>query len=80
MATDLEQRVATIRSYTDLPVVVGFGISTAQQVEEVSKIADGVVVGSALVNCISQNIGDREKIISTLAQKTKALTAALVSK
>jgi tryptophan synthase alpha chain len=80
LATDLEQRVATIRSYTDLPVVVGFGISTAQQVEEVSKIADGVVVGSALVNCISQNIGDREKIISTLAQKTKALTAALVSK
>jgi len=79
LAQDLEARVASIRKYTDLPVVVGFGISTPEQVKEVARLADGVVVGSTLVNCISKNLGDREKILSTLKEKTSALTGALVA-
>lgn len=41
-----------MREFTDLPLAVGFGISTPAQVAEVARIADGVVVGSALVKCI----------------------------
>lgn len=50
LATDLGATVARVRAVTDLPVAVGFGISTADQARQVGKIADGVVVGSALVD------------------------------
>ena len=56
LAGDLVERVEAIRAHTELPVVVGFGISTPEQVREVARAADGVVVGSALVNCIIGNL------------------------
>jgi len=50
LADDLEATVARVRAATDLPVAVGFGISTADQARRVATMADGVVVGSALVD------------------------------
>jgi tryptophan synthase alpha chain len=50
VATDLGETVARVRAATDLPVAVGFGISSADQARQVSRLADGVVVGSALVD------------------------------
>jgi len=52
MAAGLEEAVARIRKISDIPVCVGFGISTPDQVAEVGRFADGVVVGSALVDLI----------------------------
>jgi len=46
---DIAERVALIRAATDVPVVVGFGIAEPEQAAAVAGIADGVVVGSALV-------------------------------
>ncbi len=46
---DLEAFVRRVRACTDLPLAVGFGISTPEQAGRVARIADGVVVGSALV-------------------------------
>lgn len=77
LAGDLKERVGSIREHTNLPVVVGFGISTPGQVSEVSSCADGVVVGSALVNCISENLGSPEKITEIIGNKAEALTAGL---
>ncbi len=54
VAADLGQTVARVRAVTDLPVAVGFGISTADQARQVSRLADGVVVGSALVECLGR--------------------------
>ena len=45
------------RKHTSLPLAVGFGISTPQQVAEVAQLADGVVVGSAIVKTIEKNAG-----------------------
>lgn len=45
----LQQRLAQIRRHTSLPLAVGFGISNVQQVRSVARLADGVIVGSALV-------------------------------
>ena len=53
------EAVAAIRRHTALPVVVGFGISTRDQVREVARHADGVVVGSALVNVIKAGLAER---------------------
>jgi tryptophan synthase alpha chain len=53
-------RVAQLREFSDLPMCVGFGIKDAAMAAEVSRFADGVVVGSALVNLLAQyadNVG-----------------------
>jgi tryptophan synthase alpha chain len=55
IASTLGDRVGEIRRYTNLPVAVGFGIATPQQAHEVAKIADAVVVGSAIVEEIDAN-------------------------
>ena len=49
---DLESFVARVRSATELPLAVGFGISTPVQAAQVAHIADGVIVGSALIKAI----------------------------
>ncbi len=59
LASDLEEMVAMIKRHTDKPLVVGFGIHNREQVRSVAELADGVVVGSAIVNTIKDNLGDR---------------------
>ena len=66
VAGGIPEAVARIRAHTRLPVVVGFGISRREQVHEVARCADGVVVGSALVNCIQENLGDPGRIVARL--------------
>lgn len=54
IAKSLGERLGEIRRSTKLPIAVGFGISTAEQAREVARIADGVVVGSAIVDRIAK--------------------------
>ena len=75
MSDGIRARVETIKKYTDLPVVVGFGISNSDHVATVAQASDGVVVGSAIVNCIAENLGDRAAIMSALTAKMSVLTA-----
>src|SRR4051794_10988544 len=56
MASSLRDRVAEIRTHTELPIAIGFGISTPEQASEVARIADGVVVGSAIVEKIGNGV------------------------
>jgi tryptophan synthase alpha chain len=65
--------VQEIRRHTPLPVVVGFGISKAAHVRQVGAMADGVVVGSALVNIIAAHLGDRAKIPEAMGAKLAEL-------
>ena len=78
LASDLDQRVSAIREHTDLPVVVGFGISSPEQVREVASCSDGVVVGSALVNCISENLGNSSLIVQKIGERARFLTSGLM--
>lgn len=54
ITTDLASIVEIIRQNTDIPVAVGFGISTPKQAREMSAVSDGVIVGSAIVRLIEQ--------------------------
>jgi tryptophan synthase alpha chain len=54
LATDLQENIARIKKHTDLPVAVGFGISSPEQAHQVAQSADGVVMGSALVREIEK--------------------------
>ena len=55
VATDAEALVRRVRAHSDLPLALGFGISTPEQVAEVGRWVDAAVVGSALVNVIAQH-------------------------
>ena len=57
LATDLEQPLQLIKKSAAAPVAVGFGISNPEQAAMVGSFADGVVVGSALIDLISKNRG-----------------------
>lgn len=52
--TDLESIVKIIRDNTDVPIAIGFGISTPEQAKKMSSISDGAIVGSAIVKIIGQ--------------------------
>ena len=77
LASDLDRRIEAIRKYSDLPVVVGFGISSPEQVGAVGRVADGVVVGSALVNCISENLDEPGSIPAAIGARAGSLVAGL---
>lgn len=74
------ERVAGLRAYTALPIAVGFGIRTPEHAAEVAKVADAVVVGSALVSRIAEHGDDREAILAevpaALAEMRRAMDAA----
>lgn len=70
LAPDARQLVRRLRRFTRLPVAVGFGISTAEQFAAVGKWADGVVVGSAIMELVEKNPGQE-------AQAVRAFVAGL---
>ena len=53
--TDLKSILKDIKEVTDVPAAVGFGINTPEQAENIAKVADGVIVGSAIVNIIAEH-------------------------
>ncbi len=62
---DAQMLVERLRKYTDLPIAVGFGISTAAQITETWKYADAAVVGSAIVAEIGR-VGDSPELVGTI--------------
>ena len=75
VADSLGERVEEIRKTTSLPIAVGFGISTPEHVREVSRHADGVVVGSAIVKRIAE-FGTSPDLVGKLAEFVKPLAEA----
>ncbi len=55
ISTDIESLVKAIKANTDVPVAVGFGISTPKQASDISKQADGIIIGSAIVKLIAEH-------------------------
>ncbi|MCZ4347870.1 tryptophan synthase subunit alpha [Devosia sp. J2-20] len=59
--------VDRIKSHTDLPVAVGFGIKTAEDAADIGKHADGIVVGSVLVDAVAQSLVDGKASDTTVS-------------
>lgn len=59
--TDISSIVQQIRQYTDIPVAVGFGISTPEQAKAMAEVSDGAIVGSAIVKQIGEWGSNGEK-------------------
>lgn len=73
--THITDLCSLVREKTALPLCVGFGISTADDVAAVARAADGVVIGSAFERLIEENI-DSPDIVEILAKQTKAYKTA----
>ncbi|WP_318526187.1 tryptophan synthase subunit alpha [Methanobrevibacter arboriphilus] len=72
--TDLEEIIVEIRNVTDVPVAVGFGINTPKQAENISKIADGVIVGSAIIKIIEEYGNDSKDHLKDYVSRMKNAT------
>jgi tryptophan synthase alpha chain len=71
--------VGRIKSHTDLPIAVGFGVKTEEQVSALARIADGVVVGSALVAAIAQSLDSGGKATRNTKPQVLGLVERLAS-
>ena len=69
--------VARIKAHTDLPVCVGFGVKTAEQARAIGASADGVVVGTAIVNAVANVIGPDGKLVADPAEAVATLVDGL---
>jgi len=73
LAKDLFKKIGLIKRYTNKPICVGFGISKPEHVRALSKTADGVIVGSAVIKEIGKNIGRKD-----LPKKVNKLISELI--
>jgi tryptophan synthase alpha chain len=77
--TQVSEAVARIKSHTDLPVCVGFGVRTAEQAQAIGASADGVVVGSAIVAAIAGTLDANDKVQGDPVAAASAVVSELAS-
>ena len=75
----IEAAMQRIKSVTDLPAVVGFGIRSKPQVAEAAVHADGVVVGSAIVDCLAASLDESDAATATTVSDVLSLAAELAA-
>jgi tryptophan synthase alpha chain len=76
---EVKGHVGRIKAHTDLPIAVGFGVKTEAQVSALASVAEGVVVGSALVASISQSLDDKGKATWATKRQVRGLVERLAA-
>jgi len=76
---DVKSHVVRIKAHTSLPIAVGFGVKTEQQVSALAGLAEGVVVGSALVSAIAQSLDKEGKATRMTEPQVLGLVERLAS-
>lgn len=77
LPSKVASNVRMIKSITKKPVAVGFGISAPRQARDIVKIADGAIVGSAIVKIIADNAGNNKNMLSKISSFSKSLSKAI---
>jgi tryptophan synthase alpha chain len=78
-AADLESFVSRVRAEADLPLYVGFGVSTPEQARRIAGVADGVIIGSQLIRLVNDapsGAAAVERVNGFLSGVKKAVSAA----
>src|SRR5690242_3675599 len=76
VASSLKEKVDELRRHSELPIAVGFGISNSDQACEVAKVADAVMVGSAIVDLIAK-YGDNAEMVARVAEFAHQIAKSL---
>lgn len=75
--TDIGEMVKLVKEAQDIPCAIGFGISTKEQAKEISKYADGIIVGSAIVKIVAQYGND---CVEPVFEYVKKIKSAIIMK
>ena len=82
--TDIKEAIEKINKLTDIPIAVGFGVKSKEQVSKISKFSNAVVVGSHIVKIIedecSKNYTNYDKVLENINTEIKKLSSGLYSK
>jgi tryptophan synthase alpha chain len=54
--------IARVKARTDKPIGIGFGVSTPKQAKEISELADGVIIGSAIINSVEKAKTEEDQV------------------
>jgi tryptophan synthase alpha chain len=74
---DVSEKMTRFRKFSELPIIVGFGVKDSSGARAVSQLADGAVVGSAIVKLMDENRGDLKKLNHEVGQFVSELRAAI---
>ena len=77
LSDEITPTITELRKHTDKPISVGFGVSTPEQAKQVANIADGVIVGSAIVNVVEENMDDEAKLLTSMNQFVSDLASGV---
>ena len=77
LSDEVAPMIAELRKHTDMPICVGFGISTPEQATQVAQIADGAIVASAIINVYEEDIDDEVKLLSAVKRFAADLAAGV---
>jgi tryptophan synthase alpha chain len=78
LPAELASSVARLREQVDLPVCIGFGVSTPEQIRDLADLADGLIVGSAIVRRFAEP-KPREELVAEVARFVAELAAPLAT-
>jgi tryptophan synthase alpha chain len=73
----IEEAVARLKAATDVPVAVGFGVRTPEQAAAIARVADGVVVGSAIVEIVAEHGADAPAPVTAYIRSLKDAIASM---
>ncbi len=68
LSDEIAPMITELRKHTDKPISVGFGVSTSEQATQIAQVADGVIVGSAIVNVVEEHIDDEAKLLAAVKE------------
>lgn len=71
---EVDEFLSSVREYTNLPIAVGFGISTKEDVKRFSRLVDGVIVGSAIVKKVSDSKGNASEVEELVKELSSGLS------
>ena len=77
LSEEIQPMIADLKKQTQKPICVGFGVSTSEQANAVARLADGVIVGSAIVNAVEGHLGDEAAILSSVKEFAEELAAGV---
>ena len=76
LPSEIKNKINAIRRFTNKPVCVGFGVSNASQAKALSETADGIIVGSAVINIMHNNLG-KPDLVKKVGKFVKGLKNAM---
>ncbi len=73
----IKTNVCEIKKMTELPVGVGFGISSKEQARDIAKYSDAIIIGSRIIQFIEDNINDKKLLLNTIKEFSKDIRSVL---